>query len=62
MSTSKVPLKMSKIHIINPYSKDIYYEKINSQQPKNLLAEDVKAFFRKDGILISSPVQLVKNG
>lgn len=61
-STCKVPLKMSKMHIINPFGKAIYFEKINSQQRKKLLAEEVKAFFRNDGILISRPVHLLKNG
>ena len=50
------------MHIINPFGKAIYFEKINSQQRKKLLAEEVKAFFRNDGILISRPVHLLKNG
>ena len=61
-STCKVPLKMSKMHIINPFGKSIYFFKINSQQRKKLLTEEVKAFFRDDGFIIPRPIHLLKNG
>ena len=50
------------MHIINPFGKSIYFFKINSQQRKKLLTEEVKAFFRDDGFIIPRPIHLLKNG